>query len=122
MNQETLTETAILGINKTVQTDSKDHEIDISLASGSGNIIFNGPFHDPWAFCISDFALHISNYYTQGSWNGPLKMILPEPEAREISISWSLLRPEGSLCILILPSLSVTIVFIELKTHKLIIK
>jgi hypothetical protein len=26
-----------------------DHEIDISLASGSGNIIFTGPYHDPWA-------------------------------------------------------------------------
>jgi hypothetical protein len=29
------------------------HETDISLASGSGNIIFTGPYHDPWAVCIS---------------------------------------------------------------------
>ena len=29
-----------------------DHKIDISLASGSGNIIFTGPSHDPWAVCI----------------------------------------------------------------------
>jgi hypothetical protein len=55
----------------------------------------------------------------QGSWYEPVKMILPEPEAREISISWSVPRPEGSLYILILSSISVTIVFIELKTHKI---
>ena len=48
------------------------------------------------------------------SWYGPLKIILPDPEAREISISWSVPRPEGSLYILILPSISVAIVFIEL--------
>ena len=46
-------------------------------------------------------------------------MILPEWEAREISISWSVPRPEGSLYILILPSISVTIVFIELKTQNI---
>jgi hypothetical protein len=39
-------------------------------------------------------------------------------EAREIYISWSVPRPEGSLYILILPSISATIVFIELKTQK----
>ena len=46
-------------------------------------------------------------------------MILPDPREREISISWSVLRPEGSLYILILPSISVTIVFIELKTQNI---
>ena len=50
-------------------------------------------------------------------------MISPEPEAKVISISWFVPRPEGSLYILILPSItgsiSVTIVFIELKTHKI---
>ena len=30
-----------------------DHEIYISLASGSGNIIFTGPYHERWAVCIS---------------------------------------------------------------------
>ena len=28
----------------------------------------------------------------QGSWYGPVKMILPEPEATEISMSWSVPR------------------------------
>ena len=55
----------------------------------------------------------------QGSWYGSVKMILPEPEAREISISWSVQRPEGSLYILLVSSISVTIVFIELKTYKI---
>jgi hypothetical protein len=59
------------------------------------------------------------NIIVTDHWYGPLKMILPEPEAREISISWSVPRPEGSLYILILSSISVTIVFIELKTHKI---
>jgi hypothetical protein len=30
-----------------------DHEIDISLGSGSGNIFFTVPYYDPWAVCIS---------------------------------------------------------------------
>ena len=30
-----------------------DHEIDISLASGLGNIIFISSYHGPWAVCIS---------------------------------------------------------------------
>ena len=55
----------------------------------------------------------------QGSWYGPVKMILPEAEAREIYISWSVTPAEGNLYILILPSISVTIVFIELKTNKI---
>ena len=59
------------------------------------------------------------NIIVTDHWYGPLKMILPEPEAREISISWSVPRPEGSLYILILPPLSVSIVFIELKTHNI---
>ena len=59
------------------------------------------------------------NIIVTDHWYGPLKMILPEPETREISISWSVPRPEGSLYILILPSLSVAIVFIELKTHNI---
>jgi hypothetical protein len=42
-----------------------------------------------------------------------------DPEAKELYISWSVPRPEGSLYILVLPSISVTIVFIELKTHKI---
>jgi hypothetical protein len=33
-----------------------NHEIDISLASGSGKIIFTGPYHDPWAVCISRYC------------------------------------------------------------------
>ena len=44
-----------------------------------------------------------------------------DPEAREIYSSWSVPRPEGSLYILVLPYISVTIVFIELKTHKIYI-
>ena len=58
---------------------------------------------------------------SQGSWYGTVKMIFPEPQAREISISWSVPRPECSLYILILLSRSVTIVFIELKKHKIYI-
>jgi hypothetical protein len=46
-------------------------------------------------------------------------MILLEPEAREISISWSGARLEGSLYIMMLSSISIIIVFIELKTHKI---
>jgi hypothetical protein len=34
-----------------------NHEIDISLASGSGKIMFTGPYHDPWAVCISRYTL-----------------------------------------------------------------
>ena len=30
-----------------------DRETDITLAAGSGNIISTGPYHDPWAVCIS---------------------------------------------------------------------
>ena len=30
-----------------------DRETDISLASGSGNTISTGQYHDPWAVCIS---------------------------------------------------------------------
>jgi hypothetical protein len=30
-----------------------DRGTDILLASSSGNIISTGPYHDPWAVCIS---------------------------------------------------------------------
>jgi len=30
----------------------EDRGTDISLASGSGNIISTGPYYDPWAVCI----------------------------------------------------------------------
>jgi hypothetical protein len=30
-----------------------DRGTDIFLAYGSGNIISTGPYHDPWAVCIS---------------------------------------------------------------------
>ena len=58
--------------------------------------------------------LYISYWYggkyqdiqtVQGSWYVPVKMIFPEPEARETSISWSVPRSDGSLYILILPSI-----------------
>ena len=54
---------------------------------------------------------------TQGSWYGPVEMILPEPEAREISCPLVLPYPKSSLSFLILASISVTIVFIEPKTR-----
>ena len=41
-----------------------DRATDISHPSGSGIIISNAPYHDPWTVCIyPDIALHISNYY-----------------------------------------------------------
>jgi len=46
-----------------------------------------------------------------------MEMILSEPKAREISVSRSILGPKGSLSIQILPFISVTIVFIALKTR-----
>ena len=46
-----------------------------------------------------------------------MEKILPDPEAREISVSWSVLGPKDNLSILILPSISVTIMFIALKTR-----
>ena len=49
----------------------------------------------------------------QGMWYGPVEMLLPELEAREISVSRSVSWPKGSLSILILPSISVT----ESDTH-----
>ena len=36
-------------------------ENDIDLASGSGNIISTGPFHDHWAVCISCYYILSSN-------------------------------------------------------------
>jgi hypothetical protein len=50
-------------------------------------------------------------------WYGPVEMILPEPEAREISCPLVLPYPKSSLSFLILASISVTIVFIEPKTR-----
>ena len=43
--------------------------------------------------------------------------ILPQPEVRKISVSQSVPEPKGSMSILILPSISVTIMFIALKTE-----
>jgi len=40
-------------IDRLLLGHGKNHETDISLASGSVNFISTGPYHDPWAFCIS---------------------------------------------------------------------
>jgi hypothetical protein len=75
--------------------------------------------------CLGDNKLAIPSYpvnkyiiqTAQGSWYRLMEMILSEPKAREISVSRSVLGPKGSLYILILPFISVTIVFIALKTR-----